>query len=162
VFPFRRDPRTGKCKIFLGERSGRDDDRLPNGDGNGGRPPVFADGDAGEAINGRYGLAMVPGNMVIDRALCRRGQTLGNDGLCYEKSTLNNKQRMWPAGRKPLLTGGDMRAISIANRAGTRMDAATKRLQKMGMMKKPAAPRKAPARKGMVVKEAGAGGVTIQ
>ena len=74
---------------------------------------------------------------MIDRAVCPRGTQLGNDGLCYNKSQISNKQRMWPAGRKPLLTGGDMRAISTAARAGRRLDLTTKRLQKLGMMKKP-------------------------
>lgn len=87
---------------------------------------------------GQYGAALIPGSHIIDRAVCPRGTQLGNDGLCYNKSQITNKQRMWPAGRKPLLTGGDMRAISTAARAGRRMELATKRLQKMGMMRKPA------------------------
>jgi len=90
---------------------------------------------------GRYGAALEPGSQMIDRAICLRGMQLGDDGLCYNKSQITNKQRMWPAGRKPLLTGGDMRAISIAARAGKRLEGATKRLQRMGMMKK-AAPRR--------------------
>ncbi len=91
----------------------------------------------GEAVMGRYGAALEPGSQIIDRAICLRGMQLGDDGLCYNKSQITNKQRMWPAGRRPLLTGGDMRAISTAARAGRRMDLATKRLQKLGMMKKP-------------------------
>ena len=98
----------------------------------------------GEAVMGRYGAALEPGSRMIDRAICLRGMQLGNDGLCYNKGQITNKQRMWPAGRKPLLTGGDMRAISTAARAGRRMDLATKRLQKLGMMKKPAARRAGP------------------
>jgi len=92
----------------------------------------------GEAVMGRYGAALEPGSQIVDRAICLRGMQLGNDGLCYNKGQISNKQRMWPAGRKPLLTGGDMRAISTAARAGRRMELATKRLQRMGMMKKPA------------------------
>lgn len=91
----------------------------------------------GEAVMGRYGAALEPGSQIIDRAICLRGMQLGDDGLCYNKSQITNKQRMWPAGRKPLLTGGDMRAISIAARAGRRLEGATKRLQRLGMMKKP-------------------------
>jgi len=97
----------------------------------------------GEAVMGRYGAALRPGSMVIDRAVCLKGMQLGNDGLCYNKSQISNKQRQWPAGRKPLLSGGDMRAISIAARAGRRLEGATKRLQKLGMMKKPASGRRA-------------------
>ena len=98
----------------------------------------------GEATMGQYGAATIPGTQLVDRAVCGRGQHLGDDGLCYNKSQITNKQRMWPKGRAPLLSGGDMRAISTAARAGKRMDVATKRLQKMGMMKKPA--RRLPSR----------------
>ena len=102
--------------------------------------PLGARTLVGEAIMGRYGAALIPGSQIVDRATCLRGMQLGNDGLCYNKGQITNKQRMWPAGRKPLLTGGDMRAISVASRAGRRMELATKRLQKMGMMKKPTRP----------------------
>lgn len=120
----RRDPRTGECAFFLGEQTGRD----PSG--------------VGEAVMGQYGAGLMPGNMVIDRAVCLRGMQLGNDGLCYNKGQITNRQRMWPAGRRPLLTGGDMRAISTAARAGKRLEGATKRLQKLGLMRKPAPRRK--------------------
>jgi len=99
----------------------------------------------GEAVMGRYGAALEPGSQIIDRAICLRGMQLGDDGLCYNKSQITNKQRMWPAGRKPLLTGGDLRAISIAARAGRKLDQTTKRLRTLGMMKALPAPRKAPA-----------------
>jgi len=142
----KRDPSTGKCAFFFGERRG------PNG----GR-------EVGEAVMGQYGAALEPGIMTIDRAVCLRGMQLGNDGLCYNKAQISNKQRMWPAGRKPLLSGGDMRAIQIATRAGKRLEGATKRLQRLGMMKKPTRGRAPPGRgSGVVVKEAGAGSVTIQ
>lgn len=95
----------------------------------------------GDAVMGRYGAALTPGSLVIDRAVCLKGMQLGDDGLCYNKSQISNKQRMWPAGRKPLLSGGDMRAIGVAARAGRRLEGATKRLQRLGMMKKPSARR---------------------
>jgi len=98
----------------------------------------------GQAVMGQYGAGLVPGSMAVSRAVCLRGMQLGNDGVCYNKSQISNKQRMWPAGRKPLLTGGDMRAIGIASRAGRRLEGATKRLQKMGMMKKPASRARGP------------------
>lgn len=115
----RRDPGTGKCAFFLGTRKG------PDGGFEG-----------GEAVLGLYGAGVTPGSMVIDRAVCGKKMQLGDDGVCYNKSQISNRQRMWPAGRRPLLTGGDMRAISIAARAGTRMEKATSRLRKLGMMKK--------------------------
>lgn len=95
-------------------------------------------GPLGEAVMGRYGAAMQPGSMMIDRAVCGRKMHLGDDGLCYAKTAISNKQRMWPKGRRPLLSGGDMRAISIAATAAKRLERTTKRLQGMGMMKKPA------------------------
>jgi hypothetical protein len=98
----------------------------------------------GGAVMGRYGAALEPGVMAINRAVCLRGMQLADDGLCYNKSQISNKQRMWPAGRRPLLTGGDMRAISIASRAGRRMDQTTTRLRKLGMMKKAPVTRKPP------------------
>jgi len=93
-------------------------------------------------VMGRYGAGLAPGNRVINRAVCLRGMQLGNDGVCYNKSQITNKERMWPAGRKPLLSGGDMRAISTAARAAGRLERTTKRLQKIGLMKKPAPRRK--------------------
>lgn len=125
VWPTRRDPRTGKCAVFAGQQSGIDP------------TPV------GDAVMGQYGAGLVPGNRPIDRAVCVRGMVLGNDGICYNRSQIKNADRMWPKGRRPLLTGGDMRAISTAARAGRRLEGATKRLQKIGLMKKPAPRRKA-------------------
>jgi len=129
ILPWRRAP-DGTCQIFLGDRPGPDD----VGGGNG-----AVVGPVGEAVMGRYGAAMQPGSMMIDRAVCGRKMQLADDGLCYSKSAITNKQRMWPRGRQPLLTGGDMRAISIANTAAKRLERTTKRLQSMGMMKKPTA-----------------------
>lgn len=128
----RVDPCTGNCDWFIGNKPGRDDEPCPgNGGAGGGGGPV------GEAVMGQYGAALQPGSLMVDRAVCLRGMQLGNDGLCYNKGAISNRQRMWPAGRKPLLSGGDMRAISIAARAGRRLEGATKRLQKIGLMKKP-------------------------
>lgn len=113
----RRDPRTGKCTFFLGIQSGVDP------------TPV------GDAVMGRYGAAMVPGNRVIDSAVCLRGMVLGNDSLCYNKRDITNKERMWPKARAPLLTGGEMGAIAKAARAAGKLERTTKRLQKIGLMK---------------------------
>ena len=107
--------------------------------------PLGARTLVGEATMGRYGAALIPGSQIVDRAVCLPGMQLGNDGLCYNKGQITNKQRMWPAGRKPLLTGGQMNAIGIAARAAKRLEVTTKRLQRMGMMKKPATRRAIPA-----------------
>jgi hypothetical protein len=66
---------------------------------------------------------------------------LGADGYCYNKSQISNKERMWPKGRRPLLTGGDMGAITKAARAAKRLQAAQTKLQTLGMLKKPSRPR---------------------
>jgi len=130
---FVRNPITGSCEL--------QHDFLPDID-----PEFLSPGEAservGQAVMGRYGAGIAPGNKVINRAVCLRGMQLGNDGVCYNKSQISNKQRMWPAGRRPLLTGGQMRAISIAAAAGRRLERTTKRLQKIGLMKKPAPRRK--------------------
>ena len=91
----------------------------------------------GQAVMGRYGAALRPGNMVVNRAVCLKGMVVADDGLCYNRSQVANRSRMWPKGRRPLLTGGDMRAIAIAARAGRSLERAQKRLQKIGLMKKP-------------------------
>jgi len=137
VWPWRRDPDSGQCKIFAGDRVGPDG----NGDRNGGGAVT----PFGDAVMGRYGAGEVPASMVIDRAVCRKGMRLGDDGLCYAKTQISNKQRMWPRGRRPLLTGGDMRAISIAARSGKRLDDTAGKLRGMGLMKPLPKPRKSKA-----------------
>lgn len=130
--PFFRNTATGKCELDLIPG--------PGGGGTGSQRDFMGGpqgGPPGEAVMGRYGAALAPGSMMIDRATCLRGMQLGDDGLCYNKGQISNKQRMWPAGRKPLLTGGEMRAITVAATAGRRLERASKRLQKIGLMKKP-------------------------
>lgn len=95
----------------------------------------------GQARMGRYGAGMVPIAEMIRRMDCTfggtvRGLILGDDGLCYNKGQISNKERKWPRGRRPLLTGGEMRAISTAARAAGRLKRTTGRLEKIGMLKK--------------------------
>jgi len=132
TFPLKPDPVTGECKLFLGDRPGRDTDPLQIGPGTG----------VGDAVMGRFGAALEPGSRIVDRAVCLRGMVLGNDGLCYNSRGFPNGDRMWPRGRKPLLTGGEMRAISVASRAATRLTNAAVRLQDIGLIKKPVARRR--------------------
>jgi len=101
----------------------------------------FTDAPVGDAVMGRYGAALVPGSRIIDRAVCLRGMILANDGLCYNRSQIKNSEREYPRGRRPLLTGGDMRAISIASRAANRLTRTAVRLQDLGLIKKPVARR---------------------
>jgi len=141
-FPKRFDRRTGTCRVFLGEESGRDRtaaERARDAAGRNGSAPM------GEAVAGRYGAGLVPAVMTVDRAVCEKGMTLGDDGLCYAKGAITNQQRMWPRGRRPLLTGGDMRAIGVAARAGAKLERTTKRLRSLGLMKAAPVRRKLPA-----------------
>jgi len=93
----------------------------------------------GNAVMGRYGAALEPAVAAVTVRDCPKGAVLGNDGLCYNKDAIKNSQREWPRGRRPLLTGGDMRAISIASRAANKLQRKQKQLQELGLLKKPAA-----------------------
>lgn len=97
--------------------------------------------DFGEAVMGQYGAALEPGIRESDVRVCPRGTVLGTDGLCYNRRDIRNSERMWPRGRRPLLTGGDMRCISIAAAAAKKIEKKTKQLQSMGMLKKPSSRR---------------------
>ena len=99
--------------------------------------PVGAARLGGTAVMGIHGAGVVAGSEIIDRATCLRGMHLGNDGICYKKGAITNKERMWPAGAKPLLTGGEMNAIRTADTARGRVARAAGRL---GIV--PKAPRK--------------------
>jgi len=104
----------------------------------GGQPFLTPVGNIGEPIMGRYGAGYVPGSLEVSRAVCLPGDVVGNDGICYPKRSIKNSDRQWPRGRRPLLTGGEMRAISIAARAAGKFQRTQKRLERMGMIKKPA------------------------
>jgi len=101
-----------------------------------GGPPEFDDG-AGPAVMGRYGVGLMPMPITRQTRVCLPGMVLGDDGVCYESRGFTNKRRAWPKGRAPLLTGGEMNAITIAARAARRVQATTKKLQKLGMLEKP-------------------------
>jgi hypothetical protein len=113
----------------------------PGGDVTGGGMVL----SGGEAVMGQFGAALVPNSEQILRTNCNfpgvRGMVLGADGYCYNKSQISNKERMYPKGRRPLLTGGDMGAITKAARAAKRLQATQSKLQKMGMLKRPSRPR---------------------
>lgn len=97
-------------------------------------------GIAMEAVNGRYGPAQVPISVARERRECEAGMVLGKDGLCY--ATLPNRFRLYPRGRRPLLTGGDMRAISRAASAGRKLANTRSDLTAIGMLKAPARKRR--------------------
>lgn len=87
----------------------------------------------GTVVEGLYGPAFVPSSELRDVAVCPPGFALGKDDLCYDG--LANRKRKYPRGRRPLLTGGDMNAISRAKRAGTRLANAKTDLVAIGMLK---------------------------
>jgi len=96
----------------------------------------------GDAVMGQYGVALEPAFMTIERTVCPDGMLVATDGLCYNRSQISNKERMWPKGRRPLLTGGDLNAISKAKRAATRLHNATASVRAIGLLKAPPRRRK--------------------
>jgi hypothetical protein len=91
----------------------------------------------GDAVMGRFGAALEPAVRSSSVRVCPRGTVLGIDGLCYNKRDIRNADREWPRGRRPLLTGGEMRCISIAAGAAKRLQKKQKQLEALGMLKKP-------------------------
>ena len=118
------------------------------------QPPVHVGGGAGPdprmdllttgtaaAANGARGPGR-PGGFAPDVREqfyrdCGPGAVLAKDGLCYNRRDLRNNERKWPRGRRPLLTGGEMRAISTASSAAKKLQRKQKQLQSMGMLPKP-------------------------
>jgi len=93
--------------------------------------------DAGGARFGGNGGAYAP---QIDDVIVRRcfpGDVLGKDGFCYPKSSIKNSEREHPKGRRPLGTPGELKALAKAASFGRRMEETVKRMQKIGVLKKP-------------------------
>lgn len=112
-------------------------ERLIPGGATGFIQPSIAAQDFGSAVSGRFGVGLEPAVQSIARRSCPRGMQLGQDGICYNRGILSNKQRAWPKGRAPLLTGGERNAISKAGRAVKKVERTVSTLQKIGIMKKP-------------------------
>ena len=111
--------------------------------------PPFLDGAEapGQATLGRFGAAMEPTVRTSQIRECERGMVLAVDGLCYNRRDVRNSERFWPRGRRPLLTGGEMRAISTAASAARKLQRKQKDLMELGLLPKPTARR----RKGAVI-----------
>ena len=112
--------------IFQGDGAGKEEQLLP----------------FGQATLGRFGAGSKPAFFSQQVRRCPRGSILGaaeadGSSLCYGKTQISNKERAWPRGRPPLLTGGEVRAISIASSAAKKLERKQKQLQKLGMLKKP-------------------------
>jgi len=107
--PFRRDPISGECKIFVGSVPGPDpgptDEVLVNG--------CPAPGSPDGAPPGR--AVREPAMMSSIRLKCPPGYVLGRDELCYFGLPRNSKWRKWRPGRKPKFTAGDLNAIRKAD-----------------------------------------------
>lgn len=113
-WPARIDPRTGECKVFLGSEPGID----KRGSGPGTGMVLFED-----AVTGAFGMPAI--RPVLEQRLhstCPKGMVLGEDELCYPKAVLrrDSRFRKWRPGTRPILTGGEVRAIATARRAITR------------------------------------------
>jgi len=107
----------------------------PNGQCVSPESPLGQDIAAGIPVAGLYGAGFVPRSEIRDVAVCPTGFALGTDGVCYDH--LRNRQRMYPRGRRPLLTGGDLNAITRARSAATKLKNARSDLTALGMLKAP-------------------------
>ena len=104
---------------------------------------LAADPAAGVAVMGRFGAGFEPSVVMTDTRRCGRGAVLGVDGLCYNRRDLRNSDRFWPRGRRPLLTGGEVRAISVASSAAKKLERKQKQLMELGLLKRPTRSRRA-------------------
>ena len=105
-------------------------------------PTAAAMGAPGVATLGRFGAAVEPTFRSSTIRDCPRGMVLAVDSLCYSRRDVRNSERFWPRGRRPLLTGGEMRAISTAASAARKLQRKQKDLQELGLLPKPTARRK--------------------
>jgi len=158
----RCDPRT---QVFMGSSRGCvNREKVPGIRGAAERfLPGGATGftKAGNAVMGQFGAALQP--FVEDRMVrtCLPGMVLGKDGLCYNRRDISNKEREYPRGTRPLGTPGEMAALRKAASFGRRMETTVKRMQKIGVLKKPKTSRRysPPHRQGQT--GPGAPGVTL-
>jgi len=115
----------------------------------------------GAAVMGRFGAAMAPMGRSILTLDCLPGMVLGKDDLCYNRRDISNKERKWPRGTKPLGTPGEMAALRKAASFGRRMETTIKRMQKIGVIKKPAS-RKSPPKPKMLAPGSGVHVVNVE
>lgn len=129
--PFRRDPITGDCKIFLGEQPGPD---IP-------APPSNGAGGF-QSVNGLFGPGVMPAvvgsrtrqdGSVAPIRQCPTGFVLGTDEVCYDKPARWAHRKHRP-GPKPLLSPGEVSAISKAASAAGRVKKNNSKLRKLGLL----------------------------
>jgi len=97
----------------------------------------------GEAQMGRFGAGLEPAIRSTSTRVCPRGAVLAVDGLCYNRRDIRNSERAWPRGRRPLLTGGEMRCINVASSAAKKLQRKQKQLEQLGLLKRPSRSRRA-------------------
>jgi len=113
------------------------------------------------AVLGQYGAGVLPTRFDVMTFDCPRGMVLGTDEICYNRKDISNKERKWPRGTRPLGTAGEMAALRKAAAFGRRMEGAVKRMQKIGVLKKPA-PRRAPKPKMLMPPRDGVSVVNVE
>jgi len=106
---------------------------LPGGD-----PLVSRAGANGRVVAGEFGSGVQPDREVVEVRRCPPGMVLAkSDGLCYLRSDIKNSNREHPRGRRPLGTPGEMAALAKAASFGRRMETTVKRMQRIGVLKRP-------------------------
>ncbi len=95
------------------------------------------------AVTGQFGAGFEASIISREMRLCPPKTVLGVDGVCYNRRDLRNDERAWPRGRRPLLTGGEMRAVSTASAAAKKLQRKQKQLQELGLLPKPQRTRRA-------------------
>lgn len=121
----------------------------------------FVEG-GGEAVMGRFGAALVPGSEEVLTLDCLPGMVLGKDELCYNRRDIRNSDRKWPRGRRPLGTPGELAALAKAARFGRRMESTVKRMQSIGVLKKPARAKARAPKPKMLTSGAGVSVVNVE
>lgn len=122
IWPWRRDPLTGQCSIFLGDVPGPD----PSPPGNGGN------GRAGSRIHGEFfHRDHVPERKNVSVRRCGPGFVLGKDRWCHPKGSIANKERLYPKPPRPLGTRTEMKAITVAGQFARRLKTKKKTLKKL-------------------------------
>jgi len=108
----------------------------------------FTTGRGGVAVMGQFGAGLSPEQESVTVHRCLPGMVLGKDMKCYNRKDISNRERKWPRGRRPLGTPSELAALAKAASFGRRMESTVKRMQKIGVLKKPrrGAPRARPQR----------------
>lgn len=101
-------------------------DAFPGGD-------PFITQAGGQTRMGAFGMpAVTPVQEQRVHRSCPSGMVLGKDNLCYPRAVLPRRSRFrkWRPGMKPLLTGGDRKAIRKAESVANKLMGEKKRLRK--------------------------------